>query len=56
MLTTSAAFQWKVLVVDTQSKKLLDNAVAEDDILNQNIASESPPAPSQLSYQPNPAR
>ncbi|SPN98614.1 related to syntaxin-binding protein sec1-like protein [Cephalotrichum gorgonifer] len=29
---------WKVLVVDTISKKLLDNAVAEDDILNQNIA------------------
>ncbi|KUI68246.1 Protein transport protein sec1 [Cytospora mali] len=29
---------WKVLVVDEFSKKIIDNAVNEDDILNQNIA------------------
>ncbi|EEH22575.2 hypothetical protein PABG_04786 [Paracoccidioides brasiliensis Pb03] len=28
---------WKVLVVDEGSKKLIDNAVKEDDILNQNV-------------------
>jgi hypothetical protein len=31
--------QWKVLVLDEGTKKLLDNVVKEDDILNQNIAS-----------------
>ena len=31
--------QWKILVVDETSKKILDNAVKEDDVLNQNIAS-----------------
>lgn len=31
--------QWKVLVVDTDSKRILDNVVKEDDILNENIAS-----------------
>lgn len=31
--------QWMVLVVDDQSKKLIDNTVKEDDILNNNIAS-----------------
>lgn len=31
--------QWKVLVVDEFSKKILDNVAKEDDILNQNIAS-----------------
>ena len=39
-----ACLQWKVLVVDRQSKKILDNAVAEDDILNQNIASAGSPS------------
>lgn len=32
--------QWKVLVVDEKSKKLLDNTVKEDDILNHNVTSE----------------
>lgn len=31
--------QWKVLVIDEDSKKILDSVVKEDDILNQNIAS-----------------
>lgn len=31
--------QWKVLVVDEFSKKIIDNVAKEDDILNQNIAS-----------------
>jgi hypothetical protein len=31
--------QWKVLVIDEGSKKILDNVVKEDDILNENIAS-----------------
>jgi hypothetical protein len=30
---------WKVLVVDEESRKLIDNVVREDDILNQNITS-----------------
>lgn len=33
--------QWKVLVVDEQTKKLLDNILKEDDILNENITSET---------------
>lgn len=32
--------QWKVLVIDESSKKIIDNVVKEDDILNENIASE----------------
>ncbi|KAI1481608.1 hypothetical protein K445DRAFT_313802 [Daldinia sp. EC12] len=32
------AGDWKVLVVDTDSKKIIDNVVKEDDILNHNIA------------------
>lgn len=37
--------QWKVLVVDEFSKKILDNVAKEDDILNQNVASTCrPPA------------
>ncbi|KAI1650695.1 Sec1-like protein [Daldinia loculata] len=32
------AGDWKVLVIDTESKKIIDNAVKEDDILNHNIA------------------
>lgn len=31
--------QWKVLVIDATSKKIIDNAVKEDDILHHNIAS-----------------
>jgi syntaxin-binding protein 1 len=31
--------QWKALVVDEQTKKLLDNILKEDDILNENITS-----------------
>lgn len=34
--------QWKVLVLDESSKKIIDNVVKEDDILNQNIASNAP--------------
>ncbi|KAG9238496.1 Sec1 family protein [Amylocarpus encephaloides] len=30
--------EWKVLVIDEASKKIIDNAVKEDDILNENIA------------------
>lgn len=29
--------QWMVLVVDEESRKLMDNAVKEDDILNENV-------------------
>lgn len=36
--------QWKVLVVDEFSKKILDNVAKEDDILNQNVASMSWPS------------
>ncbi|KAI2466815.1 Sec1-like protein [Annulohypoxylon bovei var. microspora] len=32
------AGDWKILVVDNDSKKLIDNVVKEDDILNHNIA------------------
>jgi hypothetical protein len=31
--------QWKILIVDEDSKKLIDNVVKEDDILNLNITS-----------------
>ncbi|KAK7928065.1 Sec1-like protein [Apiospora marii] len=34
----NAANQWKVLVIDEHSKKILDSVVKEDDILSQNIA------------------
>ncbi|KAL5890002.1 syntaxin binding protein 1 [Pyricularia oryzae] len=34
---------WKVLVIDEQSKKIIDNVVKEDDILDKNIASSFPP-------------
>ncbi|EER24184.1 Sec1 family protein [Coccidioides posadasii C735 delta SOWgp] len=33
----TAEREWKVLVVDALSKKLIDNAVKEDDILNANV-------------------
>lgn len=32
-------FQWMILVTDEGSRKILDNSVKEDDILNHNIAS-----------------
>ncbi|KAI0387842.1 Sec1-like protein [Hypomontagnella monticulosa] len=32
------AGDWKILVVDSDSKKIIDNVVKEDDILNHNIA------------------
>lgn len=31
--------QWMILVTDEGSRKIIDNAVKEDDILNHNIAS-----------------
>jgi syntaxin-binding protein 1 len=34
--------QWKILIVDEDSKKLIDNVVKEDDILNLNITSTLP--------------
>jgi hypothetical protein len=34
-----SSWQWKVLVLDEGSKKIIDNVVKEDDILNENIAS-----------------
>lgn len=37
MLTLS---QWKVLIVDEDSKRILDNVLKQDDILNENITSE----------------
>jgi syntaxin-binding protein 1 len=36
-LTTRA--QWKILIVDEDSQKLINNVVKEDDILNLNITS-----------------
>jgi hypothetical protein len=39
--TDGDGVQWKVLVVDETSRKLIDNAVSEDDILNLNVTSES---------------
>jgi syntaxin-binding protein 1 len=36
-LTTPA--QWKILIVDEDSQKLINNVVKEDDILNLNITS-----------------
>jgi hypothetical protein len=38
---TSLTQQWKCLIVDENSKKIIDNVVKEDDILNNNIASWS---------------
>ena len=31
--------QWKVLIVDEQSRKLIDNVVREDDILEERVMS-----------------
>lgn len=38
--TNGGDVQWKVLVVDETSRKLIDNAVSEDDILNLNVTSK----------------
>ncbi len=40
-LQESNKIQWKVLVLDSGSKKLVDNAVKEDDILHENITRQS---------------
>jgi hypothetical protein len=32
--------QWKVLVVDEESRRLIDNVLREDDILHGNVTSE----------------
>ena len=31
--------QWKVLIIDENTKTILDNVVKEDEILNENITS-----------------
>lgn len=33
--------KWKVLVLDENSHKLVDNVVKQDDILNENVTSEN---------------
>lgn len=38
-MVSDLVVQWKVLVIDGTSKKIIDSAVKEDDILNHNIAS-----------------
>ena len=42
--------QWKVLVTDDGAKKIIDNVVKEDDILNENIASGSIERLSKLNF------
>jgi hypothetical protein len=39
------SLQWKILIVDEDSQKLINNVVKEDDILNLNITSMRPPLP-----------
>ena len=42
LLTRSCAcpsFQWKILVLDEYTKRIINNVLSEDDILRQNIAS-----------------
>jgi hypothetical protein len=39
------SLQWKILIVDEESQKLINNVVKEDDILNLNITSMRPPLP-----------
>jgi hypothetical protein len=34
--------QWKVMIVDEDSRKLIDNVVKEDEILDLNITSMAP--------------
>lgn len=36
---TKLYYQWKVLVLDESSRRLLENIIKEDDILNENITS-----------------
>jgi hypothetical protein len=42
MRAANPSTQWKILIVDEDSKKLIDNVVKEDDILNLNITSTPP--------------
>lgn len=34
--------QWKVLVLDEESRKVVENVLKEDDILHENITSKRP--------------
>ncbi|KAH0556222.1 hypothetical protein GP486_005851 [Trichoglossum hirsutum] len=36
-IRNTARGEWKVLVIDEAAKKLIDNVIKEDDILNENI-------------------
>lgn len=40
---TAACMQWKVLVVDEASRKLINSAVKNEEILNLNVSSERVP-------------
>jgi hypothetical protein len=44
ILSLISSVQWKVLVLDDSSKKLLDNVLHPDDILNESITSMPCPA------------
>jgi hypothetical protein len=37
---TAACIQWKVLVLDEASRKLINSAVKNEEILNLNVSSE----------------
>ncbi|GMF92854.1 unnamed protein product [Aspergillus oryzae] len=50
--TNGGDVQWKVLVVDETSRKLIDNAVSEDDILNLNVTSKPGEYPVIRYYKP----
>lgn len=39
-LTSLTPVQWKVMVVDEQSRKLINSVVKEEEILNLNVSSE----------------
>jgi hypothetical protein len=43
VLPLTSSLQWKVLVLDDTSKKLLDNVLHPDDILNESITSMPSP-------------
>jgi hypothetical protein len=42
---TATFVQWKVLVVDAASRKLINSAVKDEEILNLNVSSEQDPDP-----------
>lgn len=44
-LMTATFVQWKVLVVDEASRKLINSAVKDEEILNLNVSSEQDPDP-----------